>query len=171
MRIAVPALFAFALLAGNAAALDGPTKGPKTKWGLVRVTNGCDDAVRVEASSFGTVVLEPNSSREFWVLMSSGKDNVGITASLVSDPTVSASHTCTVQDNKVTVATITSSVSGGSVSLHIDCQRPVQARQLAQRDTAVAMASGSGLAVMCLIGAVLGRAPGRRQCVPAVSVP
>lgn len=174
MRFAIPVLLITVLAAGPAMADrdhggggngggGGGGGGGKFKFAYLTVTNLHDDAVLVSASGaggFGERSLEPNSSHTFVFMLSGGKtSDVIVTASLVSDSSVSTSHACTLQGNRTTSATVTSTVTAGAVSLAIECGDPSRVAAALTRNSAVMLASGSGLGFLLLVGMLLGHAP------------
>lgn len=165
MRTSVLTLLILSLSTAPAKALTPGKGGGGPGPALLQVTNTCDEAVRLEGTSiFPPPVLEPHQSSLFYVnnqIERGSKGEMTITASLAADPSVTASETCTIQKGKTTTATISCTTTTSGVSLSIECDRPNKTAALV-REAAVAMASGSGLGLLFLLGTLLGRTPRRR---------
>jgi len=92
------------------------------RLGTLRITNQCDDAVAVSVNGGTAVTLEPGASttRLFGFATSVNPSTETVQASLVSDPSVSASKKCTVRVGKTTNVGITSSIGrSGQVVLSL----------------------------------------------------
>jgi hypothetical protein len=102
----------------------GPGGGKNTySFASLRIHNAVDDAVAIALGGVPSAVLESGEVRTFDFLVSGQKTTVEVTASLVSDPSVSATASVELQKNKT--ADVTVVYSGGTLSL--DVQRPAKA--------------------------------------------
>jgi hypothetical protein len=84
----------------------------------VRVQNAVDEAVEVNVAG-QVATLEPQDTHSFLVLVGDKRTTVELTASLVSNPSVSATASVTVQKNKTTDVRVTSNTSGTALSITV----------------------------------------------------
>jgi hypothetical protein len=161
MRRSIFGLFIAALTVSPAVALAGHGGGggnQKPNLGTLHVTNQCDDAVAVTVNGGTATPLEPGASidQTFFVLKG---DSVtpSVTASLVSDPTVTTSAQCSVTQGKTTKVSITSSSSGGQIVLSITSKSPGNASL--SREARVMFCSMGVLSILLWLGTRLGRCP------------
>jgi len=166
MRRSILGLFVAALTVSPAVALagHGGGGGQKPNLGTLHVTNQCDDAVAVTVNDGPATTLEPGASMDQTLFaFKGGSATPSVTASLVSDPTVTTSAQCSVNQGKTTKVTITSSTSGGQIVLSISSKSPGNAS--VSREARVAFCSMGVLSVLLWISTRLGRAP-RSNVVP-----
>src|SRR5262245_36987085 len=167
MRTSILGLFIAALTVSPAVALagHGGGGGQKPNVGTLHVTNQCDDAVAVTVNGGTATTLEPGASMDqtFFVLKG---DSVtpNVTASLVSDSTVTTSAQCSVTQGKTTKVSITSSSSGGQIVLSITSKSPGNASL--SREAQVMFCSMGILSILLWLGTRLGRAPRPTAGVP-----
>ena len=161
MRRSIFGLFIVALTVSPAVTLAGHGGGggnQKPNLGTLHVTNQCDDAVAVTVNGGTATPLEPGASidQTFFVLKG---DSVtpSVTASLVSDPTVTTSAQCSVTQGKTTKVSITSSSSGGQIVLSITSKSPGNASL--SREARVMFCSMGVLSILLWLGTRLGRCP------------
>jgi hypothetical protein len=161
MRRSIFGLFIAAFIVSPAIALAGHGGGggnQKPNVGTLHVTNQCDDAVAVTVNGGTATTLEPGASTDltFFVVKGSSVTPI-VTASLVSDPTVTTSAQCSVTQGKTTKVSITSSTSGGQTALSIGSKSPGNA--MLSREARVAFCSMGVLSILLWLGTRLGRAP------------
>lgn len=135
---------------------------PKSYTGHLKIINGCDEAVMISINSYDYPALEPNASLLLGFYLYKKKIDVDVTARIELAPGVFSSTTEKVQlqADKTTEATVTCTATASGVDLDIETLRSNLAAAFA-RDSAVMVASGSGLGFLLLIGMLLGRTPFR----------
>jgi hypothetical protein len=96
--------------------------GPKAKSrsGTLRIVNHTDDAIGYSLQGGGYIYIEPLESFDLRVTIVAGSSvERTLTVVLASDESISAQTVVTIKANTITTATVTSSVSGSTVELHI----------------------------------------------------
>jgi hypothetical protein len=155
------AILALAATPAFATIGDGHGNGPKSKTARIRVVNSSELGIEVSINGDPFNAVEPGGFVEGAMSVSS-KSEATVTARLLGAPAISAIGTGAVQANKTTVASVSATTAGVSVSF----SKPGQVAKFA-REAGVALASTGGLLPLLWLGMLLGRRPQRRQRLAA----